>query len=194
MVTREFRHSYSKRCEHCDAGFTSWNRCAKYCSGRCRSNSASKRRLRTCKGDWLTIPRACKACGTEFLCTRETGPNKKYCSPKCSVSARRGDYRAFLATNPDSMRDYNRARTRKHGKDTLSNRLRKRYPDMPEVCEAGGCNESRVVEIAHRPEFKRNGAWRTMDLYERHMFWVLCPTCHRVLDREIETPEQLGLT
>lgn len=95
--------------------------------------------------------------------------------------------------NPGAMAAYNRARTMRGGPDTLINRLRRRYPDLPLVCEAVGCDEARVLEAAHRPEFRRNGSWRTLSLYERHMFWMLCPTCHRVLDFGIETPEQLGL-
>lgn len=92
------------------------------------------------------------------------------------------------------MSAYNRQRSKRHGPDTLITRLRKRYPDLPTCCEAAGCNEGRVLECAHKPEHKRNGAWRTLDKYERHMFWMLCPTHHRLLDLGIETVEQMGLT
>lgn len=30
-------------------------------------------------------------------------------------------------------------------------------------------------------------------MYQPNMIWVLCPTCHRVLDKGIETPEEMGL-
>lgn len=90
------------------------------------------------------------------------------------------------------MRDYNANRYRKYGKDTLYNRLQAEYDDLPTACEC--CGEARVVEIAHKPEFSRNGRWRVLSLYKRHMFWILCPTCHKVLDKRIETPEQMGLS
>lgn len=110
------------------------------------------------------------------------------------MRARRRDHLRFRELYPGAMNAYNRTRVRNHGPDRLITRLRRRYPDLPTVCEAKGCNESRVLEIAHRPTHRRNGRWRTLDLYDRHMFWVLCPTCHRVLDRGIETAESLGLT
>ncbi len=99
----------------------------------------------------------------------------------------------FHELNPDVMAKYNRKRYQKYGTDTLERRLRKKYPDLPTICESAGCNEGRVLEFAHRPEFKRNGAFRVMKHYQRHMFWVLCPTCHRLIDYGICTPSELGL-
>lgn len=126
--------------------------------------------------------------------TKETGPNKRYCSDACAVRARIRDRGWHKASFPRAMSAYNRQRAKRHGTDTLINRLRKRFPDLPTVCEASDCDEARVLECAHKPEFKRNGAWRTLDRYERRMFWMLCPTCHRVLDHGIAMPEQLGLS
>ena len=62
---------------------------------------------------------------------------------------------------------------------------------------AGPCSvegKSQILEMAHKPEFKRNGRHRSLALYERHMFWMLCPTCHKLLDRKIRTPAELGLS
>lgn len=92
------------------------------------------------------------------------------------------------------MREYNKTRYAKNGKDTLQKRLYKKYPDLPRVCEAKDCGEARVLTAAHKPGFERNGDWQVMKYYERHMFWMLCPTCHAVLDKKIETPEQMGLS
>jgi len=91
------------------------------------------------------------------------------------------------------MKRYNQTRYIKHGKDTLTTRLYKKYPDLPKVCEANECNESRVLEAAHKPDYKRNGAWRTMKWYERHMFWMLCPTHHKLIDLGICSMVELGL-
>lgn len=188
----QYRHQYSRICPHCEKAFSTWNKAAKYCSVRCRTDAATARRIRepTC---WLNIPMECGICNTKFFRTLNTGPNKKYCSPECSIRARRSDHRRFMELAPGAMEAYNRQRAKNHGSGTLITRLRKRYPDLPKVCETPSCSESRVLEIAHKPEHKRNGAWRTMDWYERHMFWMLCPTCHAVLDLGIETPEQMGL-
>jgi hypothetical protein len=140
-------------------------------------------------------PIACGMCGAEFFRTLKTGANKKYCSGDCAIAARKRDQLKFKLDNPDAEAAY-RARAEKHAsysRDTVLTRLRKRYPDLPTSCEAGGCGESRVLEVAHKPGFKRNGAWRTLRIMERHMFWLLCPTHHRILDYGIETAEQMGL-
>jgi hypothetical protein len=99
------------------------------------------------------------------------------------------NWQRFLKDNPGVQSFWNSTR----GQDTLAIRVRKKYPNLPTACQARGCNEARVLDFAHRPEFKMNGAWRSIDLYQPHMIWVLCPTCHRVLDEKIETPEQMGL-
>lgn len=95
----------------------------------------------------------------------------------------------FKNQNPGAQAFYNKGR----GGDTLEKRIRKKYPNLPKVCQAKGCGERRVLEFAHRPKFKRNGAWRKVSMYQPNMIWVLCPTCHRVLDKGIETPEEMGL-
>jgi len=69
--------------------------------------------------------------------------------------------------------------------------LRRAFPDLPVGCES--CGESRVLDVAHKPEFARNGAWRNRNTTQRHMFWVLCPTCHALLDRGVMTAQALGL-
>jgi hypothetical protein len=69
--------------------------------------------------------------------------------------------------------------------------MRRRYADIPTACES--CGEARILEIAHKPEFARNGAWALVSNTLRHMFWVLCPTCHKLLDRGICTQAELGL-
>jgi hypothetical protein len=100
----------------------------------------------------------------------------------------------FAELNPGSMEAYNRQRAKNHGPDLLMTRLRKKYPDLPRSCEVIGCSEDRVLDLAHRPEFARRGKHRVMAHYERHMFWVLCPNHHRLIDDHFCTPEELGLS
>ena len=72
---------------------------------------------------------------------------------------------------------------------SVSTRFFVRYPWIDKACQA--CGERRVVELAHK--VPRLSAWRTAKNTTPADVWVLCPTCHRVLDYGIETAEQLGL-
>ena len=78
-------------------------------------------------------------------------------------------------------------------KDSKLERLCRKYPAIPKSCQS--CGESRVVEIAHRPEFRHVGGVIGSNIENRapHMIWVLCPTCHKLLDKGICTPSELGL-
>jgi len=190
---RVYRHVYHRNCECCLAPFDTWNRASRYCTHLCRSRASKARTRNNTPGHWLTVAVNCGICGIPFKRKESSGPNKKYCSDTCTAKARRQKLRQFMVKEVGAMSNYNTTRRRTHGRDTLITRLRKLYPDLPNVCEATNCNESRVLEVVHRPEFKRNGEWRMVSNSERHMIWILCPTCHRVLDRGIETPEQLGL-
>lgn len=190
--TREYQQIRRAACEHCQSGFNKWNRSQRYCSERCRTDASTARRIRR-PGHWLLVPVKCGICGTDFFRTPESSPNRKYCSPECAIRGRLRNHLRFRELHPNAMAAYNRTRVQSHGRDTLITRLRKRYPDLPTVCEVPTCSESRVLDIAHKPKYKRNGSWRTLDKYKRHMFWMLCPTCHRVLDLKIETPRQMGL-
>lgn len=193
-----YRYEASRKCIHCEKDYIATFKSQQYCSQRCRTDASTARRDRSAKGDWLRNPVTCGICQNVFFRTKLTGPNKKYCSVECTATARRRDIEAFKAANPTAMDDYNKERVRKYGSDTLITRLRKRYPDLPTCCEAAengkACGEGRVIDIAHKPEFARKGAWRTLDKYERHMFWMLCPTHHAIIDRGACTPEEIGLT
>lgn len=86
-----------------------------------------------------------------------------------------------------------RARTReKLGPDSQNKRFYALNPNAPRACEA--CGEDRVIEVAHRPGYERLGARRSSaNMQWPKMVWVLCPTCHRLLDRMHYPPEDLGL-
>jgi len=187
-----YRHSYPRTCRNCETDYEAHNKSSKYCTPACRTEYHIRHRQKGPKGAWMREPITC-ACGAVFYRTVKHGPNQKYCSPDCSFKARGLDFQRFKERNQNAQQDYNTTRTKKQGSDTLFNRVMRKYPELPRACQARGCGESRVLELAHRPEFKRNGAWRTIDKYAPHMIWILCPTCHRVLDLGVETPEVLGL-
>ena len=184
-MNRTYLHKYSRKCRFCKKTFTSGNRAARYCSERCRTDNATANRDRR-PNHWKNKPRKCRNCRKLFF---PQSPNRRLCSFRCQVEGRRLNFEIFKKRHPGVQRLYNRQR----GRDTLIIRLRKKFPDLPTRCEAKGCGESRVLDLAHKPKFKRNGAHRLLARYKRHMFWILCPTCHRVVDRGIETPQQMGL-
>jgi hypothetical protein len=183
---RTRRHVYERACRYCKAPFATGIKSQQYCSGRCRTDRATSERDRS-PSHWLNVLVTCGVCSKSFKRPQGSSPIRKYCSEDCQRKAKSRYYKKWMDSNPGAMAAYNRAR----GRDTLTVRLQKRYPDLPNACES--CGESRVIELAHKPKFKRNGAWRTIDQYKRHMFWVLCPTCHKVLDRGIQTPKEMRL-
>lgn len=72
-------------------------------------------------------------------------------------------------------------------------RLRKRCPDTPSACES--CGEDRVLEIAHKPEHARNGMHRSnKNTIWPDTVWILCPTCHALIDRKGYDPTSMGLS
>jgi hypothetical protein len=165
----------------------------RYCSDKCHTDAANEARRK--KPDhYLNRKRTCRFCEKEFTVTATMGVNTQYCDPECSRKGQRKSVAAFYGRNPDAMQGYNQRRYDKHGRDSLITRLYKRYPDLSRVCEAIECDEGRVLEAAHKPAHKRNGAWRTMKWYERHMFWMLCPTHHKLTDLGICTVAELGLS
>lgn len=192
LSDREYRNQYERTCAHCESPFTTWNRSGRYCTPQCRTKASVARRSGE-PSHWLNKLITCGICQKEFIRPATSSPIRKYCSAECSLAARSRSRQRFAAANPEAMQNYNRTRTKRYGHDTLINRLRKVYPDLPSTCQAAGCDEGRVLEISHRPEYKRNGAWRAVSNCQPHMIWLLCPTCHRVLDLGIETASQLGL-
>ena len=77
--------------------------------------------------------------------------------------------------------------------DSNGERFYKWNPSAPRACQS--CGESRVTEAAHRPECPRLGERRSRaNMKWPEMVWVLCPTCHKLLDRMGYSPEELGLS
>lgn len=182
----------NKQCPVCQNGFLAENNAQLYCSRSCRNRKANQNRTQSA-GHWTQIPRACPICEKTFLRPADSSPNKKHCSPECALKAIQISTHWFKNHNPTAMHEYNKRRYAKYGRDSLITRLRKRYPDLPTRCEVPGCEEGRVLDLAHKPEHKRNGAHRVLKHYERHMFWILCPTHHALHDRGVLTAAELEL-
>lgn len=142
----------------------------------------------------------CRWCTTEFTVPRGDTAlrGRRYCSPEHALlaarksrvdSARRranGEKRR-AGGRPRVLTDQERAQRKREG---ITARFFRTFPERPRVCEA--CGESRVVELAHK--VARAGAWRTFANTGSDDVWVLCPTCHRVLDGGIQTAQELGIS
>ncbi len=176
---------YDLFCSLCGTSFNAVRPDKRYCSPKCQARAGRLRRHE--QTDITKSGRDCGTCGKHFEITPPS-TNARYCSPKCATQASRIQRRAFHRRNPEAQTIYN---ARRPYKDSRLTRLKRKYPDLPSACES--CGEQRIVEIAHKPTHKRNGAGRLMSNSARHMIWVLCPTCHKLLDCEICTAKELGL-
>ena len=157
----------------------------KYCNSKCKARYRKKQP----KTD--TARHKCRICGKIFPITKEQG-NKWLCSDKCRKASNAKSVREFHKRKPHQEVIY-RSRTRdKCYPDGVMHRFYKWHPNAPKKCEA--CGEDRVLEIAHKPGHERVGARRTKKNQQWPlMVWVLCPTCHRLLDRMNYKPEDIGL-
>ena len=188
--------SYAKVCEVCshpfDAKFPHQKRCSSSCTAVANLRHAHSRNQALTVGEWESRRRLCRWCGIEFQLSSRSTNNRQYCSPKCQAEGYSQRIKEFHSSNPEKQSEYNRERIRRHGRDTLLTRLYRRYPDLPRACES--CGEARVLDLAHKPGYERHGAHRTLRQYQRHVFWILCPTCHALVDRGICQSSEMGLS
>jgi hypothetical protein len=177
----------TKHCISCGASFQATNAWHKYCSDNCKQKHG-----RISRGIYKLIDgRFCKQCGTRFYPLGTGGNNKHHCSAECSSKSARESRSKFYEKNPHKKDIYYKKSREKNGVDGNMKRFLKRFPDAPQSCES--CGDSRVLDIAHKPEYKRNGEWRSVANTTIEKVWILCPTCHALLDRKGYTPEELGL-
>ncbi len=173
------------KCLQCGKDMETKHLSKKYCS-------------RTCKRLYLKAHSAgtkefgiCRECGTQF--PKHPGQNAKcICSAECRKARLARSVREFHKRRPSAQAVY-RQRTRdKLGADSQLRRFYAWNPSAPKQCEA--CGESRVLEIAHKPDHARLGERRSKGNCEwPRKVWLLCPTCHKLLDRMNYSPEELGL-
>lgn len=181
----------TKHCTVCGVGFESQTPWHRYCGAAC-SAKAHRARIGLAKHR----PRHCRQCGSQFFLTGRGGGNQAHCSTACSAKSARESRYGFYKKNPHKEAEYraaSRERAKASGtKDRSLTRLCKRCPGTPVACQS--CGESRVVQIAHKPEHRRLGAWQSSkNTRWPETVWILCPTCHILLDQCGYTPAQLGL-
>lgn len=180
-----------KYCIECGNGFLATNAWHKYCSKKCKTANQRKR-----KGIILSAGRFCKQCGKQFYPDLATGHNQQHCSQECSSKSARESRSKFWDKFGDKKKKqmqlyYDKSKA-KCGTDSNLKRFYNRYPDAPKACQS--CGESRVLDIAHKPRHKRNGAWGSKHNTAIERVWILCPTCHALLDRKGYEPSQLNLS
>lgn len=178
--------THTKHCGKCGAGFAPTNAWQKFCSYECQQKFRNDNKERK-----LSSGRYCRQCGGQFFPRGRGENNRWHCSHECAVRSARESRSNFYAKNPGKMAEYHVTNRKKVGPDGNLKRFYARHPDAPRACQS--CGETRVLDIAHKPEHKRNGAWRSAKNTTIEKAWILCPTCHALLDRMHYPPSELGL-
>jgi len=141
--------------------------------------------------------RFCRQCGDVFLLSKPQGYNKRHCSESCARTGAKESRCKFYATRPLRDKVYRERAKIRRPQDGQLIRFWRRYPNAPHHCQGcpdgKPCKEWRVLDLCHRPEFKRNGAWHTKANSTPEKVWILCPRCHGLLDRFGMSPDELGL-
>lgn len=178
--------SLHPHCVECGVALPGSHIHRKYCSARCKGRHRKKH------GPPNGVAfHNCRECGAQIPLAPGQG-NKWICSDKCRRAATARSAREFHKRRPAQEAIY-RARTKaKVPPDGALLRFYRWNPNAPRGCEC--CGEARVVEVAHKPEHARLGQRRSRaNCQWPDMVWVLCPTCHRLLDRMNYSPAELGL-
>lgn len=145
---------------------------------------------------WKTRPNKitshiCRNCGKEFP-IRPDQNQKWTCSDNCRKARVAKIVREWRNRNPHRESLYRQRTKEKQLPDSNLVRFRRHNPNAPMYCES--CREKRVLDLAHKPGHERNGAWRSRENSKwPEKVWVLCPTCHALIDRMHYPPEDLGL-
>lgn len=178
---------HTSTCKQCGVLYEPKRKTSLYCSQKC---GAAFRWSQTEKD--TTHPRNCRECGKAFFASPDAN-QKRICSDECRKKRNSRKVREFHAANPDRENWYRARSKEKKLPDSNHVRFYRANPTAPKHCES--CGESRVLEIAHKPNHERNGRGRSLSNCQwPTMVWVLCPTCHRLLDRMNYTPSELGLS
>jgi len=137
-------------------------------------------------------PRECLECGKIFY-AKPWQNQKRLCSNDCRRSRNSRKVKEWQKKNPEEIEKYRETQRAKKRKDSSIERFYRWNPDAPRACEA--CGETRVLDSAHKPGHERVGRGRCKSRNKwPEKVWVLCPTCHALLDRLHYSPEDLGLT
>ena len=158
----------------------------KYCSQKCKGRYRKKNPSPPKENGHI-----CRICGKWFPIGKGQH-NKWLCSDQCRRESVAKSTREFHLRNPHKENLYRQRTKAKRLPDSNLIRFRRTNPNAPKKCES--CGENRVLDVAHKPGKERNGAWRnSQNCKWPDMVWVLCPTCHALIDRMHYSPEELGL-
>ena len=175
------------QCVECGKSLEGSSPTRKYCSQKC------KRLWRKKHGPKEPVKEHdCRMCGKSFPIGKGQA-NKWLCSEKCRKDSNAKSVREFHLRQPEAEARY-RSRTKaKRLPEGNLVRFRRTNPDAPTACES--CGEHRVLDVAHKPGHVRLGSRRSAKNCKwPEMVWVLCPTCHALIDRMNYPPEELGLS
>ena len=180
-----------KHCVICGNEFEAHTARHRYCSRACETKN-----YRNAHGlHLLKNGRFCRQCGKQFFPEGSGGNNKQHCSQECSDKSARESRSKFWEKLGDKkkekMNEYYTTSREKIGTDGNLKRFYARYPNAPRACQS--CGETRVLDISHKNGYERNGAWRSVKNTTIDKVWILCPTCHALLDRMHYAPIDLGL-
>ncbi len=179
-----FEGTKIRHCVFCGGEYEATRAWQKYCHRNCQS-----KQLRKQHGIPISIKgKYCKQCGKHF---KPDSAGKMHCSTECSVKSARQSRSKFFKKNPDIQKEYYKKTINKIGHRGNLDRFYLRHPNASKSCES--CGEDRVLDIAHKPEYKRNGEWRKVSNTSIEKVWILCPTCHALIDRKGYEPATLGL-
>jgi hypothetical protein len=172
------------KCRHCQAEMPSQHLSRRYCNWRCK-----RAYQKTNGGD--SSGANCRQCGIWF----PKGPGqhaKAICSAECRRARLAESVRTFHLRRPTMQQVYRQRAREKQGPDSNLKRFRRSNPNAPTACES--CGERRVLDVAHKPSCPRLGEHRSArNCKWPEQVWVLCPTCHALLDRMRYPPAELGL-
>lgn len=175
------------KCRRCQKEMSGAVPMRKYCSIACKSAW----RKETGPPVGSVKSHICRVCGKEF----PIGPgeyNKWLCSVKCRKTRNAQHVRDFHVRKPYAEALYRTRRKEKQLPDSMQIRFYRVNPHAPRACES--CDENRVLDVAHKPGHERLGDRRRNDRMKWPDYvWVLCPTCHALIDRMHYPPHELGL-
>ncbi len=156
-----------------------------FCSQKCSAAYRNSLRPKVTHHD-------CRICGKKIPLGPGQG-QKWLCSVKCRRASTAKSARDFHLRQPEKSAIYRNRTKAKRLPDSNLFRFRRNNPDAPTFCQS--CGEDRVLDVAHKPDHRRYGAFRTPENCKwPEKVWVLCPTCHALIDRMRYPPEELGLT
>ena len=175
----------TRACDHCGVEYLFQRKDSRFCGQKCGAAFRWKHRPNP------ITSHICRTCGVSFP-IRPDQNQKWTCSDACRRARVAKIVREWRLRNPERESLYRQRAKEKQLPESNLIRFRRTNPNAPKACES--CGEVRVLDVAHKPGHERNGQWRNAQNCKwPEKVWVLCPTCHALLDRMHYSPAELGL-